>query len=44
MVFIHEDTMVVLTTGVTTTSWMFSVLANATVTCGDVTALLAVVV
>jgi hypothetical protein len=44
MVLIHVDTVMVLTTSKTTTTRMLSVLANTTVTGGDVSTLLSVVV
>ena len=42
VIFIHEDSVVVLTTRHTATGRMFAMLANSTVTGGDVSALLAV--
>jgi len=44
MVLVHHDSVMVGTTGVTTTTGMTTVLTNTTVTSGDVTALLSVVV
>lgn len=44
VIFIHEDSVVVLTTRHTATGRMFAMLANSTVTGGDVSALLAVFV
>jgi len=44
VIFIHEDSVVVLTTRHTVTGRMFAMLANSTVTGGDVSALLAVFV
>lgn len=44
MVLIHKNTVMVLTSSITTTSWMLSVLSNTTVTSGDVSSLLSVVV
>jgi hypothetical protein len=41
MVLVHEDSVVVLTTGVTATAGMLAVLANTAVAHLDVTALLA---
>lgn len=42
MVLVHVDTVVMLTTGHTATSWMLSVLSNTTVTSRNVASLLAV--
>ena len=42
VIFIHEDSVVVLTTRHTATGRMLAMLANSTVTSGDVSALLAV--
>jgi len=44
VIFIHEDSVVVLTTRHTATGRMLAMLANSTVTGGDVSALLAVFV
>lgn len=44
MVFVHVDPVVMLTTSITTTSWMLSVLANTSVTGTDVTPLFSVLV
>lgn len=44
MELIHEDSVVVLSTGITTTTRVGSVLADTTVTSRDVTSLLSVVV
>lgn len=44
VIFIHEDSVVVLTTRHTATGRMLAMLANSTVTSGDVSALLAVFV
>lgn len=44
VIFIHEDSVVVLTTRHTATGRMFAMLANSTVTGGNVSALLAVFV
>jgi hypothetical protein len=38
--FIHKNSVVVLTSGITSTSWMLSVLADTTVTAGNVSSLL----
>jgi hypothetical protein len=40
MVLVHVGSVVVLTTGKTSTTWMLSVLANTTVTGGDVSTVL----
>ena len=40
VIFIHKDAVVVLTTGVTTTSRMLSVLTDTSVTAGNVSTLL----
>ncbi len=42
VVFVHQDAVVVLTTRVTPTAWVLPVLANASMSRGHVTALLAV--
>jgi hypothetical protein len=42
MVLIKQDTVVVLATSISATSWMLAVLANTTVASADVTTLLAV--
>ena len=44
VIFIHEDSVVVLTTRHTATGRMFAMLANSTVTGGNMSALLAVFV
>lgn len=44
MVFVHVDSVVVLSSSITTTSWMFPVLANTSVTSTDVTPLFPVLV
>ncbi len=44
VVLIHQDSVVVLATGVTAATRMLSVLADTTVTTGDVTSLLSVLV
>ena len=42
VILIHEESVVVLTTGVTSTTGMLSVLSYTTVTAGDVTTLLSI--
>lgn len=42
MVLVKQDTVVVLATSISATSWMLAVLANTTVASADVTTLLAV--
>lgn len=42
MVLVHEDSVVMLTSCITVSTRMLAMLANATVTSADVTALLAV--
>jgi len=42
VIFIEVDTMVMLTTSITTTTWMLTVLTNSTVTSADVTSLLTI--
>lgn len=44
MVLVHQDTVVVLTTGITTTTGVGSVLTNTAVTGANVSSLLSVVV
>lgn len=40
MVFVKEDAVVMLTTGVTATAWMLSVLANTAVSTGHMATLI----
>ena len=44
VIFVHQDSVVMLTTGITTTTRMASVFSNTTMACGDVAALLAILV
>ena len=44
VILIEKDSVVVLAAGITAATWMLAVLADTSVTCGDVTALLAIVV
>ena len=41
VILIEQDAVVMLTSGVTTTSWVLAVLSNTTVTRGDVSSVLA---
>jgi hypothetical protein len=44
MELIHQDTVMVLTTGITTSTWVTTMLANTTMSCGNVATLLSVFV